>query len=610
MAKEVKITINTKNPTISVGTKANVVVGRDSSLDPAIHFKSTGSSGNKGDSGSVGPAGVDGIDGVGLTTVQENQIGVNSLKITYPEDDASKLAGISAGAEVNVRSDWNSISGDSEILNKPFVPLDLTVSGQGIVHANNYTDTDTVYTHPSNHSISVITGLQSALNGKINNAQVLTDVPSGALFTDTDTVYSHPDNHAISVTTGLQSALDGKVDDGQVLTDVPSGALFTDTNTVYDATTIQAEVDANTTKNTNVVGDLTVTAAGHKLQLNTSNGADVSLPLATTDAWGVMSDEMFDEHEINKAKVSNIVQANVTGNAGTVTTNADLTGDVTSSGNATTMAAAQTNINSILATDLVIGEDLQTCIDFGTPNNIKLKLNNTDEITIAGNSMYPTSNNGIALGVSNNGWSDLFLASGAALSWSGGAYVYSFSNELHVGLNTSGSDVKIHGDTSGAHLFWDESADNLSAQGSATITATTVTTSTHFIHTGTYLSYSYSRYLPLNGSLNEQNTSTSGPEYTSFVWPYGGTVKSIWVRTEADSGDTVIKLYKGANGSSVSTAMGSVTLDCDANTSVEFDMTGVTNNFNQGEAMAIWIDPTNASQGVNVTIECVFNLTT
>ena len=35
--------------------------------------------------------------------------------------------------------------------------------------------------------------------------------------------------HAISDVTGLQSALDGKVDDSQVLTNVPSGAVFTDT---------------------------------------------------------------------------------------------------------------------------------------------------------------------------------------------------------------------------------------------------------------------------------------------------------------------------------------------------------------------------------------------
>ena len=41
--------------------------------------------------------------------------------------------------------------------------------------------------------------------------------------------YSHPSAHSISFITGLQTALDGKVDDSQVLTDVPSGAVFTDT---------------------------------------------------------------------------------------------------------------------------------------------------------------------------------------------------------------------------------------------------------------------------------------------------------------------------------------------------------------------------------------------
>ena len=87
--------------------------------------------------------------------------------------------------------------------------------------------------------------LATALDGKVDDAQVLTNVPTGAVFTDTvythpttagnkhiptggaanqvlkysadgtavwgtdnDTVYTHPANHAISVITGLQAALD------------------------------------------------------------------------------------------------------------------------------------------------------------------------------------------------------------------------------------------------------------------------------------------------------------------------------------------------------------------------------------------------------------------
>lgn len=45
--------------------------------------------------------------------------------------DLAKLPGIAAGAEVNVNADWNAVSGDAQILNKPAVqaPITLTTSG-------------------------------------------------------------------------------------------------------------------------------------------------------------------------------------------------------------------------------------------------------------------------------------------------------------------------------------------------------------------------------------------------------------------------------------------------------------------------------------------------
>ena len=46
----------------------------------------------------------------------------NTAKNSYPTADAAKLAGIETGAEVNVNADWNSSSGDSQILNKPSIP--------------------------------------------------------------------------------------------------------------------------------------------------------------------------------------------------------------------------------------------------------------------------------------------------------------------------------------------------------------------------------------------------------------------------------------------------------------------------------------------------------
>lgn len=43
----------------------------------------------------------------------------NTAKNSYPLVDSTKLAGIAAGAEVNVNADWNATSGDAQILNKP-----------------------------------------------------------------------------------------------------------------------------------------------------------------------------------------------------------------------------------------------------------------------------------------------------------------------------------------------------------------------------------------------------------------------------------------------------------------------------------------------------------
>ena len=55
------------------------------------------------------------------------------------------------------------------------------------------------------------------------------DTDIAALQTSVSSITSGSTAFPISQITGLQSAIDGKVDDSQVLTNVPTGALFTDT---------------------------------------------------------------------------------------------------------------------------------------------------------------------------------------------------------------------------------------------------------------------------------------------------------------------------------------------------------------------------------------------
>ncbi len=52
----------------------------------------------------------------------------------YSQTEKTKLAGIAAWAEVNVNADWNSVSWDSEILNKPIIPDELADLAEDTTH--------------------------------------------------------------------------------------------------------------------------------------------------------------------------------------------------------------------------------------------------------------------------------------------------------------------------------------------------------------------------------------------------------------------------------------------------------------------------------------------
>lgn len=73
---------------------------------------------------------VDKVDGKGLSSND------------YTADEKAKLANIQAGAEANVNADWNAVTGDAAILNKPTIPTatsDLT-NDSGYITINDVPD--------------------------------------------------------------------------------------------------------------------------------------------------------------------------------------------------------------------------------------------------------------------------------------------------------------------------------------------------------------------------------------------------------------------------------------------------------------------------------------
>ena len=72
------------------------------------------------------------------------------------------------------------------------------------------------------------------------------------------------------------------------------------------ASTLLAEIEANTAKVTNVSTNLAITGSTDAKTITSSDGTNAVIPVATTDVSGVMSTELFDAVTANAAKATNV----------------------------------------------------------------------------------------------------------------------------------------------------------------------------------------------------------------------------------------------------------------------------------------------------------------
>ena len=79
------------------------------------------------------------------------------------------------------------------------------------------------------------------------------------------------------------------------------------------------------------------------------------------------------------------------------------------SSGAVSLDAAQTGITSLLATDIKIGEDDETKIDFGTANEIHFHANNVHQVKLVDNAFTPQADSDVDLGASGTYWKDAFI---------------------------------------------------------------------------------------------------------------------------------------------------------------------------------------------------------
>ena len=105
-----------------------------------------------------------------------------------------------------------------------------------------------------------------------------------------------------------------------------------------------------------------------------------------------------------------------------------------------------------------VGRDADNLLDFSTDNQISIKIGGNNEIIVDFNQMFPATNDGMALGYPGNGWSNLFLASGAVINFdnsnvtlthSSNRLTLADSDELAFG---AGNDLRVYHNATNSYI--------------------------------------------------------------------------------------------------------------------------------------------------------------
>jgi hypothetical protein len=323
--------------------------------------------------------------------------------------DGSKLDGIAAGAQVNVNTNLTDTPG----------------SNSYTIHSSTGTDvalnlaTTTNWGLMSDEQFDKLAGIEAGATSAGNTN--LTDTATGTAYT-------------IHSSTGTDVSLN--------LATTSAWGLMSDEQ--FDKL---AGIEAGATSTG--VTNLSDTATGTAYTIHSSTGTDVALNLATTSAWGLMSDEQFDKLAGIEAGATSTGTTNLsdtaTGNAYTIHS---------STGNDVALNLATTSAWGLMSDEQF---DKLAGIEAGADNvdtaNVKAALggnlgsmafgDSTDHITF-GNDVTVTGDfivNGstVTLSVTNMAVEDQFI-------------------QLGDGNNTTGADFGIvFGDNAGSGdaLFWD-----------------------------------------------------------------------------------------------------------------------------------------------------------
>lgn len=219
---------------------------------------------------------------------------------------------------------------------------------------------------------------------------------------------------------------------------------------------------------TDVSGDATVAAGGAltiaagavehgMLNDNIISGQSAVSAIAQADLF-MVDDGPGEVKKVTFSDLEDAVFGNVSGDA------------TVAAGGAVTLAAAQTNVTSLLATDIKIGEDDQTKIDFETADEIHFYAANAEQVFVSDGVFGPETDSDVDLGTSTVRFKDAYVdsvqargavnglhlsashgLSGSALTL-GGVAVTATSAELNLLDNITRGSILVGGSGGSAEL--------------------------------------------------------------------------------------------------------------------------------------------------------------
>jgi len=361
-----------------------------------------------GDSGTYIFQSADGV----LDLVADTEIEINATTIDINGAVAMDGA-MTGGTDITISGELDAatldISGDADI--------------DGTLEADAYTVDGTALNEYIADTVGAMVGSNTETNITVTyeDSDNTLDFVIGTLNQDTSgtaaiaTTVTITDNESTNETNAIIFTAGGDLDGGNLGLESDGDLTYNPSTGLLSSTGVTAS--GTVTFGTLSDGTIGVTAWVDEDDMSTDSATLVPTQQSVkayvdsqTSGSGSMSSFILEDDDGTEVSISDAEEVKFIGSG--ITTNwTDTTpgSDADPFDMTFTVDAAQTGITSIYATDLIMGEDSETAIDFGTPNEIDFKADNAARLTLTSSALYPVTDNEIDLGTASLEFKDAFF---------------------------------------------------------------------------------------------------------------------------------------------------------------------------------------------------------